>query len=94
MTVMIIMMIMKKMMIIILRKPIYNEKKTKSRKIPIVEKPAKSSEIQPLERWGENPPFSSLKDDNDDLSNNSANYDDFDDNPINHDDNNDNYESN
>ena len=51
MTVMIIMMmIMTIMVIIIIIKPIYNEKKAKSRKIPNVEKPAKSSEIQPLER--------------------------------------------
>ena len=40
------------------------------------------------------PPFSSLKDVYDDLSNNSANYDDFDDNPINNDGNNDNHASN
>ena len=38
------------MMIIIIIKPIYNEKKAKSRKISKVEKTAKSSEIQPLER--------------------------------------------
>ena len=40
--------------------------------------------------------FSSIKDDYDDVSNNSANYDDFYDNPIsndNNDDNNHNYES-
>jgi hypothetical protein len=84
-------------MIIIIIKPIYNKKNAKSWKILKVEKPANSSEIQPLERWVENPPFSSLKDDYDDLSNNSANYHDFDDNPINNDnndDNNDNHESN
>ena len=81
-------------MIIIIIQPFYNEKKAKSRKILKVEKPANSSEIQPLERWVENPPFSSLKDDYDDLSNNSANYHDFDDNFINNYDNNNNYESN
>ena len=85
------------MMIIIIRKPIYNEKKAKSRKISKLEKPAKSSENLAFERWVENPLFSSLKDDYDDLCNNSANYDDFDDNRINNDnndDNNHNYESN
>ena len=85
------------MMIIIIRKPIYNKKKAKSRKIPKVEKAAKSSEIYSLERWVDNHPFSSLKDDYDDLSNNSANYHDFDDNRINDDnnyDNNDNHERN
>ena len=40
------------------------------------------------------PLFSSLKDDYDDLSNNSANYDDSPVNDDNNDDNNDNYESN
>ena len=54
-------------------------------------KPAKSSEIQPLERCIENPPLASLKDDYDDLSNNSANYDDLDDNRINNDKNENNY---
>jgi hypothetical protein len=46
----IMMMIMTILMIIIIRKPIYNEKKVKSRKILKVEKPAKSSEIQSLQR--------------------------------------------
>ena len=58
---------------------------------------ANSSEIQPLERWVQKNSFPCLKDDYDDLSNNSVNHDDFDDNPINNennDDNNDNYESN
>ena len=85
---------MTKKMIIFIIKPIYNEKKANSRKISKVEKPAKSSEIQPLQRWVEKPSCSSLKDDYADLSNNSANYDDFDDNRINNDGNNDNYESN
>ena len=91
MTVMIIMMmIMTIMMIIIIRKPIYNEKKAKSRKILKVEKLEKSSEIQPLQRWVENPFFSSLKDDYDDLSSSSVNYEYFDDNPISNDNNDDN----
>jgi hypothetical protein len=72
-------------------------KRLKGEKSKMSKKPAKSSKIQPSERWLENPPFSCLNDDYDDFTINSANWDDFDDNPINNDnndDNNGNYESN
>ena len=48
--------------------PIYNAIMAKSKKIPKVEKTAKSSEFQPFESWVKNPLFLILNDDFDDFS--------------------------
>ena len=82
------------MMIINIIQSIYNEIKDRSNEIPKVEKTAKSSVLQPLQRNVENPPFSLFNCNYEDSNINSGNYDDFHDNSFIIDNNDDNYDDN